>query len=131
MTILDPLEIVFRYRTRVPGLRLNLSVTLTNGEGVAVFNTTSIREPHWHGNEFPAADYESAFEIPARLLNDDTYRVQVLFVRDESTIVLNAEDILAFEVHDAEETRSSWHGKWAGVVRPELAWRTERLPNEG
>ena len=131
LTILDPLEIVFRYRTRLDGLRLNLSVTLSNGEGVAVFNTTSIREPHWHGYEFPPGDYESAFEIPARLLNDDTYRVQVLFVRDESTIVLNAEDILTFEVHDAEETRSSWHGKWAGVVRPELTWRTERLSNEG
>ncbi|MEJ7654280.1 MAG: hypothetical protein WKH64_13625 [Chloroflexia bacterium] len=64
--------------------------------------------------------------IPGDLLNDGAYRV-VLEVVLNGRRVHQWEDVLAFEVQDAAETRDGWYEKWSGVVRPRRDWNTEVL----
>jgi lipopolysaccharide transport system ATP-binding protein len=127
LTIRMPLSLEFDYWNFAAGARLNLSVVLTNIEGVSVFNTFPVHEPHWHGRPHPAGLFRSVCEIPGDLLNDGWYFVELFIVRDESHVLSRHEAILSFELLDSAERRTAWHGKWVGVVRPDLAWTTELI----
>jgi lipopolysaccharide transport system ATP-binding protein len=69
------------------------------------------------------------FVIPANFLNDDSYSIRVLIVKDTSVVLLDLSDALMFEVQDSER-KGNWYGKWVGVVRPSFDWqlRTEEQP---
>jgi lipopolysaccharide transport system ATP-binding protein len=106
-----------------PGAVLNFSVVLYNLEGVAVFNTGSVAQSFSEGLVW------GRFVIPANFLNDDSYSIRVLIVKDTSVILLDVSDALMFEVQDSER-KGNWYGKWVGVVRPSFDWqlRTEKQP---
>jgi lipopolysaccharide transport system ATP-binding protein len=122
-----PFSLEFAYWNLKAGARLNLSVSLYNHEGNCVFTTTTVNEPYWHGKEFPAGLYRSICRVPGDLLNDGSYRVMLLVVQDLAHVLYYHEDIVVFEIHDSTEGRGKWYGKWNGIVRPELAWATERI----
>ena len=127
LNVHTPFGIEFSYWNLDPGLRLNLSVTVTTQEGTCVFVTTTTLEPAWHGKPFSKGLYRSICRIPPDLLNDNVYRVTLLFVKD-STVVLHCEEsVLSFEIHDSLQGRDEWYGKWQGVVRPALEWTTEQV----
>jgi lipopolysaccharide transport system ATP-binding protein len=61
-------------------------------------------------------------------LNDGTYRVELLVVRDQSVIIYQHDSVLTFSVNEALETREgAWYGKWPGAVRPNLDWTTDLI----
>ncbi len=124
LTVRTPLTLEFEFWNRVPDTRLNLSVVLSNAEGVCVFNTFPLDEPVWHGKPFPAGRFRSAVQIPGDLLNNGRYFVQLYVVKDETTVLDRHDGLLAFEVLDSIERRPNWHGRWLGAVRPLLRWET-------
>jgi lipopolysaccharide transport system ATP-binding protein len=100
----------------VPDAVLNFSIVLYNIEGVAVFNTGST------ARTFPAGLVRGSFVIPGDFLNDDTYTVRVLIVKDTSVALLDLTDVLMFEVQDSDR-QGNWYGKWIGTVRPKFEWQ--------
>jgi lipopolysaccharide transport system ATP-binding protein len=125
-----PLVVEFEYWNLVPGARLNVSVVVSNEEGLPIFNTGSGYEPVWHGKPFPEGLFRSAFRIPGDLLNDGTHRVQFIIVKDQTQVIYNHEDLLVFEVSDTPEGRGNWYGKWLGAVRPKLEWETQLVETD-
>jgi lipopolysaccharide transport system ATP-binding protein len=125
ITVLTEFVLEFEYWNLQPGARLSLSVHLYNDYGVLVLNTFPVREPAWHGRPFPAGLFRSGCRVPGNLLNDGTYRVELLVVRDQGVVLHREPDVLVFEVRDAAEMRADWYGRWPGVVRPALDWTTE------
>ena len=79
------------------------------------------------GRPFPLGRFRSEFRVPANLLNDGTYRVELLVIKDLRIPIFGMEDILCFDVQEARERSVAWYGKWNGAVRPDLEWRTELL----
>ena len=61
--------------------------------------------------------------VPANLLNDGNYSVELLVVKDSKAEVV-VRDILTFEVDDCARS-GGWMGKWPGFVRPQLKWEAE------
>jgi lipopolysaccharide transport system ATP-binding protein len=110
-----------------PGSYLNPSLVLINEQSIPVFNTGPIYELAWSGRPFPAGLFRSTCYIPGDLLNNGTYRISLLLVKNQKYIIHRQQDILHFEVHDTGEGRGSWYGKWIGVIRPNLDWTTEYL----
>ena len=127
MDIHTPFAIEFAYWNLDPGLKLNLSVMVHTQEGVCAFVTASTVEPSWHGKPFPTGLFRSTCHVPRDLLNDNVYRVTLLFVKDSTTVLHVEEGLLSFEIHDSLHGRDEWYGKWQGVVRPALGWTTERI----
>jgi lipopolysaccharide transport system ATP-binding protein len=127
LTVRTPFDLEFEYWNLQPETRLNLSLVLINGEGVVVFNTGPVNERFWHGNPFPKGLFRSVCRVPGNLLNDDTYRIQLLMVKDESAVIFHLDDVLVFEIHETGERRGAWFGKWIGTVRPSLEWTTELI----
>ena len=87
-------------------------------EGTCVFNSDS------SPRVFPAGIIREVCHIPGNLLNDGTYRISIMIVKDRFHGIFRLEDVLVFDVHDAER-EVNWYGKWEGVVRPELDWTSE------
>lgn len=115
ITVQTPLRLDAACWNYQPGAVLNFSIVIYNIEGVAIFNTGS------GARSFPAGLVRGSFVIPGDFLNDDTYTVRILIVRDTSTVLLDMHEVLTFEVQDVER-EGNWYGKWIGTVRPKFEW---------
>jgi lipopolysaccharide transport system ATP-binding protein len=60
-------------------------------------------------------------------LNDGVYVIDVAFVRDAVIQLFRVEELLTFEIHDAERATGTWLGRIPGAVRPKLHWETEKV----
>ena len=97
--------------------RLNFSMHLYSAEGICVLNSVS---PVFTcgGNII-----QGTCRLPGGLLNDGTYSVDIMVVRDGTVPLFRHRPALVFDVHDLER-RDGWYGKWPGLVRPRLPWST-------
>lgn len=127
ITIQTPFALEFEFWNLQPGVRLSLSLHVTNQQGNVVFVTTPLRESRWHGKPFPAGLFRGVCHVSGNLLNDGVHRVLLLVVSDEKEVMFSFEDAVVFDVLDSVERRGNWHGKWPGAVRPDLDWETEYL----
>ncbi len=127
ITVRSELVVELHYWNLSPKRRLNISLQLHNDRGILVFSSASINDPNWRSIDFAAGLYRSICHIPADLLNDGNYRIDVMFVRNENEIIAVIQDLLSFTVGDSAELRGNYHGVWPGAVRPSLAWHTELL----
>jgi lipopolysaccharide transport system ATP-binding protein len=125
ITVQTHVRITFEYWNLVPNTHLNLSLLVFNMQGIMAFNTAPIYESVWNGKPFPKGLFRSTCYIPADFLNDDTYAITLLVVKDAAHILFSMENAAVFEVID--NTERAWHGKWQGVIRPNLKWETEIL----
>lgn len=116
VTVQTPLRLEAAFWNYLPDVVLNFSIVIYNIEGVAVFNTGSVAQ------SFPAGLVSGSFVIPGDFLNDDTYTVRVLIVKDTSVALLDVSDVLMFEVRDSDR-QGNWYGKWIGTVRPKFDWQ--------
>lgn len=124
ITVRTSLCVEFEYWKLTPESTLQLIAEVFNEHGVQVFATAQMA-----GIDAPAGLMQSSFEIPADLMNNGTYRVNLLIFSGAGSIEVGYwEDLLAFEVHDApSELRAFYHGEWPGAVRPNLQWKTDSI----
>lgn len=115
ITVKSIIRLNASFRNYVPNTILNFSIVLYSFEGTAIFNTGSVPQ------SFPAGLVEGSFVIPGDFLNDGTYTVRLLIVKNKTEIFLDLRDLLVFEVHDSERL-NNWYGKWVGAVRPKFDW---------
>ena len=115
LTVKTAIQLNAVIRNYLPDAVLNFSVVLYNLEGVAIFNTGS------GSRSFPAGLVQGSFVIPGDFLNDGTYTVRLLIVKNLTEVVLDLHELLVFEVHDADRP-TNWFGKWVGAVRPKFDW---------
>jgi lipopolysaccharide transport system ATP-binding protein len=130
LTIRTPLRLEFEYWNLVPGAILNLSVHLLDKLGITVFNTGPIQELVWNGRPFPVGLFRSVCHIPADLLNDGTYTVQLLVVKDMGIVIYKYDGIIVFDLNDSPEMRRGYYGPWPGIIRPNLLWTTELITSD-
>jgi lipopolysaccharide transport system ATP-binding protein len=123
LTVRTPLVAEFEYWKLAPHSCLDLVAEVFNEHGVMVFSAINVEEA-----SSPAGLLRSSFLVPADLMNNGTYRINLSVYLGEVTEIAYWEDIVAFEVHDvASELRGHYHDDWPGSVRPRLKWKTERL----
>lgn len=112
----DELEIFTEFELLVNQVPINLSLVLLSETGEIILNSYS-QVP------VPVLDkgvYSGKCKIPGGLLNDGSYKISMLFVRDTSAIMYALEEIIRFELIDTEVRGTGWHGKHPGFVRPKL-----------
>ena len=127
LTMRSPLRLRFEYWNLTPSAILSLSVHVFDEMGTMAFNTAPVAEPEWFGRPMPIGLFASEVQIPGDLLNSSTHRVEALFVHSARHVVLRLPDLLAFDVLDTGELHGDWHGRWPGIVHPQLAWSTTLL----
>jgi lipopolysaccharide transport system ATP-binding protein len=127
ITCHSPVILRFEYLNQVAGAHLRLSSLVTYQNGVVVFATRSVTDPHWHGKGFPKGVFASEFQIPGDILNDGTYSVSIRFMKDETITLYYNENIFSFDVVDPGNADSQWIGNRYGVIRLSLPWETHLI----
>jgi lipopolysaccharide transport system ATP-binding protein len=114
--------IQFEYWNMIDNAELNLSIFLYSMTGECVFNI---------GNDakvFKKGLIKSECKVPGDFLNDGSYYISVMIVKDRLAPVFFFEDALAFDIIDYREG-TEWYGKWPGAVRPKMievnSWQQE------
>jgi len=120
VTVQTPIKLEFEYWNFVEDAPLNLSLLVYSVEGICVFASWS------DSKATPIGLVRGVCSIPGNLLNDGSYNVRILIVKDTSKILLDQSNVGSFEVHDVER-EGNWYGKCIGVVRPKLNWTVECL----
>ncbi len=124
MDVRTPIKIHFEYWNMEDGMNLNLSLFLYSMTGECVFNIAN------HSECYKKGIIKSELEIPGDFLNDGSYYLSIMIVRDAMAPVFFFEEALAFDIHDYREG-TEWYGKWPGSVRPKhieiKSWQQEFL----
>lgn len=126
ITVNTPLVIEIDYWNLDPDAHIHLSLDVFDEQEVMAFNTIPIHDPLF-GKPIPAGLVRNRCYIPGDFLNDGIYRVRIIIIRNQDKWVYSLEDALVFQVNDSPLRFQvySWHGKWPGVVRPDLKWTIE------
>ncbi len=105
--------------------RLHVTLHLYTEQGVIAFTTGSSADLEWYGKPMPTGLFQSVCHVPGNLLNSGWHRLVVLVVRDGSSVILNHESTVSFNVLDVSARREGWLGREPGVVQPLLTWTTQ------
>lgn len=121
-----PINLKFEFWNMVEGAELNLSMHLYTFTGECIFNVGTQSEAFGKGL------ITGTCQIPGNFLNDGSYVVSMMIVKDTSTVLYNMEEALVFDIEDYREN-VTWYGKWPGYIRPQLDFsisQTEHLVND-
>ena len=111
MDVRTSLKVNFEFWNMLESAELNLSMFLYNMTGECVFNIGS------QAKTFSNGIVKGVMEIPANFLNDGSYYISVMIVKDASDPIYFMEDAISFDIADFREG-TKWYGKWPGAVRP-------------
>lgn len=106
-------EISFEYWNLVPNSELNVSIFLYAMTGECIFNVGDEAKVYQKGI------IKSSCQIPGDFLNDGSYYISIMIVRDRIAPVYFFEDALAFDILDYRDG-TDWYGKWPGSIRPKM-----------
>ncbi|MCP9767641.1 ABC transporter ATP-binding protein [Lacihabitans sp. LS3-19] len=108
-----PLKMTFEYWNLMDSAELNVSLFLYSMTGECVFNIGDDAKIYKKGI------VSSECLIPGDFLNDGSYYISVMIVKDRLAPVYFFEDALAFDIIDYREG-TDWYGKWPGAIRPKM-----------
>lgn len=116
-----PLRLEFEFWNMLDRADLNLSLHFNSMTGETIFNVGSqLLEQASPGL------VRGICEIPGNFLNDGTYTIAVMIVKDTSTVLYHMPESIIFEIEDHREN-VAWYGKWPGAVRPYFPFSIEQL----
>jgi lipopolysaccharide transport system ATP-binding protein len=130
--IAKEIRVEITYRCFKEGELLYAALWLKDGMGTRILSTgnlasISLTPDTWCGRPTQKGVFRSICKIPANFLNGIAYKISPAVGRYPSETLAFEEDAVSFQVHDTGEMRKEYLGYWLGVVRPKLAWQTERI----
>jgi lipopolysaccharide transport system ATP-binding protein len=118
MTHIDvrtPMRVRFAFWNLMERANLNLSMHVNALTGECVFNVGSESQTYGPGL------ITGECLIPGYFLNDGSYTISMMIVKDTVTPLFQLEEGLMFDIEDHREG-VVWYGKWPGYVRPQFTF---------
>lgn len=115
-----PMKLRFEFWNRMDRANLNLSMHLNSLTGECIFNVGT--QSRSYGKGLIAGECT----IPGYFLNDGSYTISVMVVKDTVTPLYTMEEGITFDVEDYREG-IAWYGKWPGYVRPQFPFEMGML----
>ncbi|HEY4193961.1 MAG TPA: ABC transporter ATP-binding protein [Mucilaginibacter sp.] len=113
ITIKTPLRIKFKFYNASDGITLAVGIHLFTLLDECIFDLSHTPQVYKKGF------IEGECEIPGNFLNDGSYYMSIIFVRDSSVELFYYQDGLYFDVEDSRENLN-YYDKWMGYVRPDF-----------
>ncbi|SMC73479.1 ABC transporter ATP-binding protein [Pedobacter nyackensis] len=92
---------------------LGVSIALNTVMGECIFDVDSLARPYKKGL------IKGQCTIPGDFLNNGSYSINLIFVKNTSSALFEFEDCLSFDVEDFR-ANTAWYGDWPGAVRPKF-----------
>lgn len=115
-----PMKLRFEFWNLMERANLNLSMHLNSLTGECIFNVGTQSQPYGQGL------IAGECTIPGYFLNDGSYTISVMVVKDTVTPLYTMEEGITFDVEDYREG-IAWYGKWPGYVRPQFPFEIGML----
>jgi len=117
--IRTPLTIKFQFWNMMDNVSLNMGMDLFTFAGDCIFDVPS-----------PAMVCQSGLvegecTIPGNFLNDGSYYISLMVVKDTSIPLYYFEGCLSFDVEDYRRG-TNWYDKWKGAVRPSFPFQIKQ-----
>jgi lipopolysaccharide transport system ATP-binding protein len=123
LDVRTPFKVKIEFWNMMDRADLNISLHLNSLTGECIFNIGTISQT------FEKGIIHAECEIPADFLNDGSYSISFMIVKDTATVLHNFEEALIFEIEDYREG-TSWYGKWPGYIRPKIDFPITQLELE-
>jgi lipopolysaccharide transport system ATP-binding protein len=107
------LTLEFEFWNYNQGINLVTGIHLFTQSGECIFDVSS--KP----KNYKAGLIHGTCVIPGNFLNDGSYYLSIIFVKDTSVEVFYLNECISFDVEDYRENMN-WYGKWIGYVRPDF-----------
>lgn len=122
-----PIVLEMEFWCLKPAVRLNPSFLVYNSLEVCVFAAANLsHDAQWSNAVYQPGLYRALATIPGGLLNDGTYHVTSVVLKDLVLWAAAQDKVVSFEVHDDGYGRGDYTSTWIGVCRPLLHWSLER-----
>ena len=122
MDVRNSINLSIEFWNTVDNQNLNISLHVYASTGECIFN---ISTPV--GN-FNKGVVQANTEIPANFMNDGSYIISFMIVKDKSIVLHNFEEVFNFEIADYR-IDTTWYGKWPGYVRPNFDFPISQTSN--
>lgn len=122
MDVRNSISLEIEFWNIVANQNLNISLHVYASTGECIFNIST-----------PAINCDlgvikASTEIPSNFMNDGSYIISFMIVKDKSIVLHNFEEIFNFEIADYR-VDTSWYGKWPGYVRPNFDFSITQIAN--
>jgi lipopolysaccharide transport system ATP-binding protein len=120
--IRTPLTVKFKFWNFTDNISLSVGLHLFSYSGECIFDIPSASK------YFDKGLIEGECSIPGNFLNDGSYFISLIVVKDTSVQLYYFEDCMSFDMEDYRGD-IKWFGKWMGAVRPSFPFRVEQVEN--
>ena len=131
ITTATPFEIGVTIDVWRPGVDLGAFLICRDGQGEAVFSTGSFFEKSLNGVRLPLGANHFRCEVPAPLLNDGEYALDIFLVQDRKDVIATEASVLSFRVEAEALDVDGWHWRPVGVTRPRVSWHLSKQTDGG
>ncbi|HYF30611.1 MAG TPA: ABC transporter ATP-binding protein [Chitinophagaceae bacterium] len=118
--IRTPITVRFRFYNKSPDIVLATGLHLYTITEECIFDVSSPATVQ------KAGLIEGTCTIPGNFLNDGSYFISIIFVKDTSKPLFYFDRCLQFDVEDYRENMA-WFGKWRGYVRPQFPFQLKQI----
>ena len=121
-----PFEVGVTIDVLRPDVEVGVFLTCRDEQGNAVFSTGSFFERRLNGMRLQSGSHQFTCEVPAPLLNDGEYSLDVFLVHDRRDVLVTENSLLSFRVEEEALDVEGWHWRPVGVVRPHIRWQHDQ-----
>lgn len=113
LDIESPVHIKLRFFNYIPNINLDTTFELRTTEELVVFHTGAFVSMN---KDSRIGEYIIEFDIPGNLLNAGNYYIRLLFGKDQSELLLGADNLIGFEVENVKLGVKTHI--YPGIIRP-------------
>jgi hypothetical protein len=73
-----------------------------------------------------SGSHQFTCEVPAPLLNDGEYSLDVCLVHDRKDVLVTENSLLSFRVEEEALGVDGWHWRPVGMIRPDIRWQHDQ-----
>jgi lipopolysaccharide transport system ATP-binding protein len=125
VSIEEPLAVEIDYEVRQAPQHVHVVVRAFHEGHTCAFSAGNNLEAAARADALPPGRYRSVCAVPGNMLNDGTYRLDVLLFRDQKPIT--HVEALTLTVQETGYARAGFLGVWPGALRPVFQWQTARV----
>ncbi len=122
MDVRNSIRLAIEFWNTQDNQNLNISLHLYASTGECIFNISTPM-----GN-FNKGVVSATTEIPGNFMNDGSYVISFMIVKDKSIVLHNFEEVFNFEIADYR-IDTTWYGKWPGYIRPNFEFPIVQTSN--
>ncbi|HFK5553764.1 TPA: ABC transporter ATP-binding protein [Elizabethkingia anophelis] len=110
-----PIHVKLRFFNNIPNINMDVTFELRTTEELVVFHTGAFVAVNKDAKQ---GEYTIEFDIPENLLNAGNYYFRLLFGKDQTELLLGADNLIGFEVENVKVGTKTHI--YPGIIRPDF-----------